>query len=358
LPAVPASVATITESDIDVGSFEIEHTPTEDLVTKMICNWWATGAQEEPNRVIMRHNVAKYGIQEETFDFYIYDNIDMVLKSATFWLIRNSNTWKIARFTTPLNLLNVETEDGVTLSFATPYISNGDITALVEEATYDSENRSIQFQCWTGVKAGQMDQYDFAYPADVDSTLTFPTPEEIAAGLDGGYGNNKAATGVLGTEELESRIKKVEYTSNISGRRRYQDKGLSKPSDTGDIGPGSPVTDTVPILSVAAPGPSSGQLYIAETEATVAASSGGLTQIDIHTTEIYDSETGKSCTLDTFFNKIDLAEGTSDPVLHGNTNAFWSNAGETTGYPFLFQVDTNLATYGAGLAFLFDDEEE
>jgi hypothetical protein len=358
LPEVPASAATITESDIDVGSFEIEHTPTEDLVTKMICNWWATGAQEESNRVIMRHNVAKYGIQEQTYDFYIYDNIDMVLKSATFWLIRNANTWKVARFTTPLNLLNVETEDGVTLSFTTPYISNDDITALVEEATYNSEDRSIQFQCWTGVKAGQMEQYDFAFPADVDSTLTFPTPEEIAAGLDGGYGNNKAATGELGTEALESRIKKVEYTFNASGSRRYQDKGLEKPSDIGDVNPGAPIPDDVPILSVATPGPISGQLYIAETEATTAASSvsEGITQIDLHTTEIFDSETGLSCTLNTFFNKIALGEGTEEPVLHGNTNAIWSNASETTGYPFLFQVDTNLTIYGAGLAFLYEDE--
>jgi len=237
LPEIPTSVATITESEIDVGSFELDHTATENLTTKMVCNWWATGVQEKPNRAILRHNVAKYGIHESTYDFFIYTKLDLVLKSATFWMIRYANTWKIARFTTPLKLLGVETQDGVTLDFSVPfqYIANGPIVALVEEASYNSADRSIQFQCWTGVKAGQMEQYDFAYPADVDSTLTFPTSEEIEAGYDGGWGNNKSANGTLGSVELEDRVNRIEYTIGDSfnmGSRRYNDRGNPTPSDS------------------------------------------------------------------------------------------------------------------------------
>jgi len=86
---------------------------------------------------ILRHNVRKYGTKEREFDFYIYNKLDMVLKSATFWLIRYSNTWKKVRFSTPLTKLNLETFDAVTLDFDSPYVANSDVLALVEKADYD-----------------------------------------------------------------------------------------------------------------------------------------------------------------------------------------------------------------------------
>lgn len=371
LPEVPTSVATITESDIDVDSFEIDHTPTENLTTKMVCNWYATGAQDKPNRVVMRHNVAKYGIQEATHEFFIYSKVDLVIKSATFWLIRNANTWKIARFTTPLNLLNVETQDGVTLNFSTPYISNGSIIALVEEASYDSSNQQIQFQCWTGVKAGQMEQYDFAYPADVDETLTFPTPEEIANGFDGGWGTNKEATGSVGDTAQDPEYHTF-YTIGDSfdmGNRKYSDKGQPKPSDRGDSHPGTPYVEGTPILSVANPGPGSGDItrYTLETEDSELAIrpvdyEQSLAQIDLHSTPIYDSITEKTTYLASFFSKIDFAaskqvDGDNEPYLHARTDSIWSSVDQSDGREFLFQYDTDIESWGAGLAFLYEDEE-
>jgi len=133
LPAEPTPAGTIAESDIEAGTLELLHTTTEDLVTKLVARWRATGAQEEDNKVILRHNVKKYGTKEREFDFYIYNKLDMVLKSATFWLIRYSNTWKKVRFSTPLHKLNLETFDAVTLDFDSPYIANSDVLALPVE---------------------------------------------------------------------------------------------------------------------------------------------------------------------------------------------------------------------------------
>jgi len=361
LPEVPTSVATITESEIDVGSFELDHTSTENLTTKMVCNWWATGVQDKPNRAILRHNVAKYGVHESSYDFFIYNKLDFVLKSATFWMIRYANTWKIARFTTPLKLLAVETQDAVTLDFSVPfqYVSNGPIVALVEEASYNSADRSIQFQCWTGVKAGSMEQYDFAYPADVDSTLTFPTPDEIEAGYDGGWGNNKAATGELGTEALESKVSRVQYTINDPmrfGSRMYNDRGSPTPSDLGDSAAGTPVIEPAPVLSLASPGPFLEDITEYHSEDPVSSTGGaGITQIDLHSTVIHDSTTGLSCTLDTFFEKIGPAFEKSGNHLHASTDASWSGAGQTDGQKFVFAYESGIGL-GAGLAFLYEDE--
>ena len=369
LPEVPTSVATITESEIDLGSFELDHTPTENLTTKMVCNWWATGAQDKPNRTILRHNVSKYGVHESTYDFFIYNNIDFVIKSATFWLIRYSNTWKIARFSTPLKLLAVETQDGVTLDFSVPFsfIADGPIVAVVEEASYNSDDRSIQFQCWTGIKAGQMEQYDFAYPADVDSTLTFPTPEEIALGLDGGWGNNKSAEGSLSTEADEDPAHRVYYTISDPSRfsesgRRYNDRGDPTPADANNGNPGTPQTVTAPILSVANPGPSSGDIAayaVRDSEWAVnPPEESALARIDLHTTQIYDSETGLEATLSTFFNRVGPAFEKSGNHLHGLTNATWSSSSLTTGYPFEFVYNEDFNIYGAGLAYLYDGGDD
>ena len=83
LPEAPDSVATITASDLDAEKgIEVELTPTEDLVTKMVVKWWiswAPGATDRPKdksekTMILRHNVTRYGIQEE-YDWYIYNHL-------------------------------------------------------------------------------------------------------------------------------------------------------------------------------------------------------------------------------------------------------------------------------------------
>ena len=88
LPEEPTPADTITISDIDADSgIEVELTATEDLVTKMKIKWrlsW-TAVSDRPEdtneqTIILRHNVAKYGLQEQDYDFYIYNQPDIVYK--------------------------------------------------------------------------------------------------------------------------------------------------------------------------------------------------------------------------------------------------------------------------------------
>lgn len=155
----PTPVATITESDIEVNTLTLEYTPTEDLVTKMVCDWRESGLQDDAYKVILRENVSKYGTHEQQYDFYIYDAASYVQESAAFWITRYANTWKRLVFNVPLTLLNIEIFDAVTLDFISNYVATEDVIAVTENATYNSANNSISMEFWCPVKAGTMVSY-------------------------------------------------------------------------------------------------------------------------------------------------------------------------------------------------------
>jgi hypothetical protein len=85
----PDADDTITASYIVANSLVVTHSSTEELITKYTATWKEDYAVTEPNQVILRYNVAKYGLHEQTFDYYIYNIQQLVEKSATFWLIRH-----------------------------------------------------------------------------------------------------------------------------------------------------------------------------------------------------------------------------------------------------------------------------
>jgi len=251
LPDEPDSDGTITVSDIDAEEgVQVELTTTEDLVTKMKIGWrmrWSPGITDrEKDRseqtIILRHNVNRYGVQEEGYDWYIYNQPDTIYKAATFWLIRNSNTWKRIRFSTFLNKLNLEPFDCVTLDFSQGYVASGSIKALVEEATYNSETNLIDFTCLVPVKAGQMSKYDWFWPSGLAFNLTWPPPDEIAAGDAGGGGEGMGATGTLPIgyfEDIEASDIVIVGGPNVVYRPQ-SDIGDRHPTDVGytaqDIG--------------------------------------------------------------------------------------------------------------------------
>lgn len=192
LPVEPDSDDTITTSDIVHQTTVVGLTDTEDLVTKMEIGWRITHADETPERMILRRNIERYGTKPAEFDFYCFNQPDVILHAATFWLIRRSNTWKRIRFQTPLTKLNLELGDCVTLDL--PYVANGPVKAIVEEASYDSESNTLSFVCLTCVRAGEMTPYPWFWPADA---IKFPSDDSLiptVGQLPIGY------TGVLGVK--------------------------------------------------------------------------------------------------------------------------------------------------------------
>lgn len=246
LPEEPTTVDTIIEDDILLQSLELSHTPTEDLVTKYIATWQADYSTPNKNTVIYRHNVKKYGTIAETRDYYIYNILDLVRKSATFWLIRKANTWRRVSFKAPLTKLNLEVFDAVSLTLAD--VTGVTIKALVEGATYDPSSNTIDFQCWTPLRSGEQTPYDFAWPADVSETLLFPTIAERNSGFaGGGNGPNFVVKAPIGgaLDNTTTLVQGFQLECNGKPVRRvteaniecHSDFGLQKPSDRGDTKP-------------------------------------------------------------------------------------------------------------------------
>jgi hypothetical protein len=184
----PSSDFTINETDVLPETFVLSHTETEELVTKFVARWKHDHAIDDPNTAIYRYNVARYGTQEQEFDFFALDHIQLVEKTATFWLIRMANTWRKIQCRTPLTKLQAEVFDIASVTL--PDFSLSTIKCIVEEATYNSENHEIDFVLWTPVRSGEQSAYDFAWPANIDTTLIFPTIEDHQQGKAGGSGPN------------------------------------------------------------------------------------------------------------------------------------------------------------------------
>lgn len=345
LPAEPPSVFTFNEvENVAERSIELGFTHTEDLVTKYVANWRAHGAQDEDDKVIIDYNVKKYGIHEQTVDFYAYNYISAIVKSLTFWINRKGNTFKILKFKAFLDALNVETFDGVTLDFNSDYVANGPVKGIVEGGSYDPTSNTLDFTVWTGVRAGEMSQYNLAYPQRVNITTTFPSNADIAEGFAGGDGPGKTASG-----NIERKGRKQGLTVTFEnddpyddGVRKKQDLGSKKPSDLGDTSPGEPIVNPTGQTEFGIGPPLTPAIVN-----TPIVDPGESFWIDIRTTKIADSaNAGQTATLDTFFREI------TGNVLKGRTDCIWKSDDNEAIFDFKF--DTEGAKFGAGTAFLKD----
>jgi len=182
----PSSVRTLTESDIIANTFQIKLTETEDLVTKHVVDWQKTeaGIEEDDDvklKIILKHNISKYGLHSESCKYYTQNTYDTILKSATFWMIRQANSWKLVEFDVPLKHLDLDIFDCITLDVAE--FSSNPIKVVIENITYSPDNNAIHFECWTPVLAGTDEVYYWAWPAEQAAISIFPLAgEEMWAG--------------------------------------------------------------------------------------------------------------------------------------------------------------------------------
>jgi len=355
LPATPTSVHTFNESNVQSNTVELGFTETEELITSFNGTWRATGAQEEDNKVFLRYNVAKYGTHKFDFDFYAYSLLDLVVKVMTFWIIRRGNTFKKLSFEAKLDALNVETFDGVTLDFANDYHAYDATVGIVESSEYNSENGTVVFNVWTGVRSGEMEAYDFSHPQTISQALKFPDPIEEASGNAGGGTLNSGAGGNLNRRGPSVTQGGANYSVTYDGvpdpfgldifgeNRRNSDRGTQKPSDSGDSNPGTPIVGTTGNVSTGTAPP--------QTPAIIQSAindSGDLPfWIDIRVTEVLDSQNpGQKTVFATFFKEV--TQGT----LKGDTDATWNDG--TNEAEFDFKWDSEDGHFGAGTAFLED----
>ena len=369
-PSAQSAVDTISEIDISTNTLVVTSTDTEDLVTKLIAEW-RPSYDKEINKLILRHNVKKYGTHEETFDFYIYNSAALVQKNATFWIIRKANIWKLIQFETFMSKLNLESFDHVSLNFHKDYVSSETCKVVITEAQVNTDQYTIAFTAWTPVKLGEMTPYLFAWPASVSIQEIFPTQDEINKGYAGGDGVGAGSSGTLpsapqkggtsyegatGTSRpaqdlLPQRRRGLNYgpsdwgTKNPSKDNRSSDEAqrliraaayqVSK-NTTGTVNTSQPAPPVKIGASWVFPtGPEPPQASVVTGDAFV---------IDISNTLVMDGTVGNQTT--ELSDILRLVEG--DIAI--STSAKFTD-GETT-EQFDFRFDDESGQYGAGTAFL------
>jgi len=361
LPEEPTSDATITVSDLDSETgVDLELTSTEDLVTKMIVTWRMSWAEDDPNKIILRHNVRKYGTQQATFDFYCFNQPDIIYKAATFWLIRMSNTWKKVRFKTYLQMLNLETFDTVTLDFGTQgYVSTGSVKAIVEEANYHSDDKSISFVCKTPIRSGEMVEYEFFWPATLTVSETFPTAAERAAGNAGGDGIGSTASGDLpiGFLDLEDWGEGVVWVGGPNVVfRGHADYGDRTPTDVDFVAQQVTFPTTYAELVVTVnPDPDMGLNYVDPIDPPPLMDLGGAAlEIDIRKTSIIDSDHADRppAKLDSIYKHINE----DGKLVIDTEEARYGDEDNPDGEVFDYRYDDDGEKWGAGTAFLKGSE--
>lgn len=194
----PESVKNIAKSDIEFGTLQVFSTTTENLVTKFTVNWKENYLplefDEKPKQIILRNNVAKYGLHEQTIDCFIYNDESLVTRMATFWMIRMSNTWKMLSFNAFINNIDLEVSDCVMFQ-PTGYVADDPVKCILENVQYNSEANSIEITANTFVRLGEREQYEFAFPSE--NTNDYPTQIEIDKGYVGGTGIGITVTGEI-----------------------------------------------------------------------------------------------------------------------------------------------------------------
>jgi hypothetical protein len=170
----PTIVDTITDDDILVETMSITCTPTEELITKLVAHWKARYSQQQDNLIIFKYNTQKYGIFTLDYNFYAFNIRQLVEKSAEFWIIRKSNTFKILKFKTALNKLKLENFDAVTLDLDNSMVANGPVLGIIQKANYNSDDNTIDFEIWVPVRLGEMTEYLFAHPAGLTIDYRYP----------------------------------------------------------------------------------------------------------------------------------------------------------------------------------------
>lgn len=232
LSAEPSSVRTLTESDILANSFIISLTETEDLITNHEISWSKTEArvneaEDADLKFILKYNVPKYGVSKEAWHYYTQNTYSTILKSATFWLIRKSNSWKYVEFDAPLQHLDLDIFDCITLDVA--QFSATPTKAIIEAAIYNPASNNIHFKCWTPILAGTDEEYLWAWPALQDAHLRWPLREDEDMA---GAGYNFDVTPPVGHLLRSGYVALTDEDASV-----IPSSGDQNPSDSGDAAP-------------------------------------------------------------------------------------------------------------------------
>lgn len=163
-PVEPIPVDTISLGNILEKTLEIYSTNTEDVVTKYIATWKFNESQPENNELVFRYNLARYFLHEDTYNFFAFNDPGSVGWSARYWSMFKATVFKKIKFKSDISLIHLESFDAVNVNLL-GLAANEVVVGIVESATYDSDNKEIDFVIWLPVRLGEMYHWRYVYPA-------------------------------------------------------------------------------------------------------------------------------------------------------------------------------------------------
>jgi len=189
LSSIPTPVDELDDAETIAASESMVLNTTEDLVTKMLITWRESYLPNSELKFIVRHNIDKYGLQKKDYEWYIYTDRDLIIKSATFWLIRYANMWNHFQVTTDIqNTWKI----GEAVTF-------GETMGVIIRQEFDFNNYLKHQTLWLPTRNGEETPYTFAWPADAAADAMFPQVDEIDSAGSQSPGRNldRLPTGLI-----------------------------------------------------------------------------------------------------------------------------------------------------------------
>ena len=174
-------VLTLDESTVMRDSLVVTSISPDSIETVTKALWKYDGV-DEGNEVVIRNGVDVYGLTEKSWDYWCYNIEQLVQKSATFWHIRRSNTWKILNLKTTQAAIRLEALDVVTVDFTNEYLASSSVDCLVLESIYDAGSGTVDLVLLCPVLIGQLTEHAFFWSADASSAEAYPSSQDVNAG--------------------------------------------------------------------------------------------------------------------------------------------------------------------------------
>jgi hypothetical protein len=187
-------IDSFSESNVEREGLALAYSSTEDIVTKLtatyVTDYLPLSTGKLPLKVVVRNNIGRYGLKEQDIEFHTLTDKSLVEKSATFWLIRKSNTWLIVTLKVFQEVIDLELFDPVYLDFEGKYFSTSDdpIRSKIENTSFEPENGALSISLETGIRAGETLQYKFYWPAAELPDEEWPDDPSSAGGYGPGAG--------------------------------------------------------------------------------------------------------------------------------------------------------------------------
>jgi hypothetical protein len=181
----PSSVRTLSEDDILLNSFKESLSDTSDIYTTHKITYQKGGARLHENdsidfKLFLKYNVKKYGTRILEDDFYAYNIGEVVLKSATFWLIRKANVWKKVEFEVPMRHIDLDVTDCISLDIT--QFSETPVKCIIENMQFDPDTNTIKMLCWTPIRTGETTPFYWAWPSQQNALTKWPLPGDVNGG--------------------------------------------------------------------------------------------------------------------------------------------------------------------------------